>query len=255
MGERTQLFINIEDINGEQILGTVIHYQWGFGKVMLESALHIIANLSQKRSDYSDKAGQDNAQLEQIYNFMKVGGCGSSRPDLSYRLRCSIRENVKPSGCLNIDTEDVEQKIGKANAKIIDFQHKAFSEGINAIDPVNELKNAFAAKYSNFFKQCANNDGLMIINIKSKDTIDKENVNFLKQAEVKVGFGMPNFLSYEKSDWYPITFERYATQSCNRSCISKGFIRNYKKLLRAYGVEMMLPNELNLRKRSNNNER
>ena len=40
MGERTQLFIRIEDEDHNQIAGLVRHYQWGFGRVMLMDAVN-----------------------------------------------------------------------------------------------------------------------------------------------------------------------------------------------------------------------
>ena len=45
MGERTQLLINIVNEKDEQICGTIIHYQWGYGRVMLMDALNIAINL------------------------------------------------------------------------------------------------------------------------------------------------------------------------------------------------------------------
>ena len=45
MGERTQLFIRIEDEDHNQIAGLVRHYQWGFGRVMVMDALNIAINL------------------------------------------------------------------------------------------------------------------------------------------------------------------------------------------------------------------
>ena len=66
MGERTQLFIRIEDEDHKQIAGLVRYYQWGFGRVMLMDALNIAINLPfrselallEENTPYDTKNGQ-----------------------------------------------------------------------------------------------------------------------------------------------------------------------------------------------------
>lgn len=41
---KSRLFINIEDKNKQQLLGTLVHYQVGIGGWMLMSALNLILN-------------------------------------------------------------------------------------------------------------------------------------------------------------------------------------------------------------------
>ena len=42
MGERTQLLIRLHDEDGSTKFSTILHYQWGFGRVMLMDALNLV---------------------------------------------------------------------------------------------------------------------------------------------------------------------------------------------------------------------
>lgn len=44
MGERTQLLIQVKDKKDNLLIGTVLHYQWGYGRTMLMDALNLIIN-------------------------------------------------------------------------------------------------------------------------------------------------------------------------------------------------------------------
>ena len=42
MGERTQLMVRLNDEQGKTKFSTVLHYQWGFGRVMLMDTLNLV---------------------------------------------------------------------------------------------------------------------------------------------------------------------------------------------------------------------
>ena len=45
MGERTQMLIRLHDHTGEVKFSTILHYQWGFGRVMPMDALNLIIQM------------------------------------------------------------------------------------------------------------------------------------------------------------------------------------------------------------------
>ncbi|GET06536.1 hypothetical protein SY212_15660 [Ligilactobacillus agilis] len=45
MGERTQLLVRLHDEDGKTRFSTVLHYQWGFGRVMLMDTLNLVAQI------------------------------------------------------------------------------------------------------------------------------------------------------------------------------------------------------------------
>lgn len=42
MGQRTQLLVRLHNENGETKFSTILHYQWGFGRVMVMDALNLV---------------------------------------------------------------------------------------------------------------------------------------------------------------------------------------------------------------------
>lgn len=244
MGERTQLFINIEDATGKQILGTVIHYQWGFGRVMLESALHIATNIEAFiAGDYGKSDEQKIAEAK--LNELLKKYCGFKKPALTYELRKSIGKNIGTGGVLNISTEEVEQAL---KGPVRDLQEEKLS--VDWVqDPVLDLKTAYAAKYSNFFRQCDNNDGLMFMNIQTDEPVESLSSYYLSESEIKFGFALTNDLYGENRDWHPTTFDNYAGQRVNRNFLTEDFVKGYKLILKGYGIKMMSPDELESRKK------
>lgn len=241
MGERTQLFINIEDAKGDQILGTVVHYQWGYGTVMLESALDIATNMKVIGNDGYGKGAEQKSYESALFKLLK-NNCGCKKPDLTYALRNSIDKNIGCSGELNVTTFEFEQAVQEP---VHDFQ-KEPCDLISVVDPVLVVKRAYKAKYENFFNQCDNNDGLMFINMKTAESIENVNSSYWDASEIKFGFGLITGIMYP--EWHPATFEQYARQDINRDDISDEFIENYKLLLKKYEIEMMSPDELYSRK-------
>lgn len=242
MGERTQLFINLEDAKGEQILGTVIHYQCGYGRVMLESALHIATNMD--LTDIGDYGKSDEQKLfeSKVFEILK-DYCGFKKPALTYALRNSIGKNIGNGGVLNISIDEFEQAVKEP---VRDVQKQNLSI-FSVLDPVVEVKDAYAAKYENFFNQCDNNDGLMFVNMKTAEPIENVNSYYWDASEIKFGFGLTTDIYSMNPKWHPATFEQYARQEVNHGYVTEDFIEGYKLLLKGYGIEMMSPEEVKSR--------
>lgn len=242
MGERTHLFINIEDVNGEQILGTVIQYQCGYGKTMPESALHIATNFETYR--FSD-ASQD-LYKKRLFEILEKY-CDCKKPALTFMYRNSIKELIDAGdisrGQFNISTDKFEDL---AKGPVRDAQKEDL--GVTWVDdPVQILREAYRSTYTDFFDHCDNDHGLMFINIKMNEPVDSIDAYSLGDGEIKFGFGLTTNSFAEGSYWYSVTFDEFARQEINSEAISENFIEGYKLLLDSYGIEMMSPNELKSR--------
>lgn len=239
MGERTQLFINVEDANGEQILGTIIHYQWGIGRVMLESALHIATNMEVTDICGFGKSEEQKSHEAKIFEILK-NYCGFKKPALTYALRKSIVKNIGTGGKEVVSLNAFEEALKKP---VRDIQKdECFVFGIQ--DPEEDVKEAYAAKYSDFFYQCDNNDGLMFMDVQLKNSVDKTASYYMGHGEIKFGFGLTTDIYKRNPDWHPATFEQYARQKVNSDFLSEDFKKGYKLILKGYGIEMMSTDEL-----------
>ncbi|WP_046308400.1 hypothetical protein [Lactobacillus apis] len=251
MGVKTQLFINIEDANGEQILGTVIQYQWGYGKVMLESALDIATNMD-SIDIIDDGKSEEQTLYKLVLCVLLKKYCGFKKPELTYALRNEIEKYICCSGGLIISTADLNALIADNELAVKEPAHdfqKAPCRLFSVDDPVERVRRAYMAKYNNFFNQCENNGGLMFINMRTAEPIERLSLGHWNVSEIKLGFGLTTDTYEKHPKWHPSTFNQYARQIFNRNVISDKYIENYERLLKKNRIEMMSPDELHLRRK------
>lgn len=266
MEEKTNLFINIEDINGKQILGTVVFYGWGYGKVMLESALHIALNIDGHNENFFPEANNRCKHLASLYTILEKTGV--LRPKLACGLRYSIYKNVGKYGEFSMFPEE---EIIRDNV-LEEYKDKSILSYVEPETEYFKVDMAYQTSYKNFFEQCLDNDfGLMFINIKTENRIESDCMETVNAAEIKFGFGItekvPSSSSEEKEEevtspfdyaltedfseetiWYPSTFEEYVGQFGDKDQINEDFIEDYKLTLEANGIKMMSPEELKMRR-------
>lgn len=244
MGERTQLFINVENKRGQQILGTVVHYQWGYGRVMLANGLNIAAGVLNQRYFDDNRYSMTEAEklkAKNLDSFLK-DKCNLLDPILALELRKSIIKYIDGNGDIICDTSRIEKAI--ADNERIDLREKRRYID-NFFDPAKMLKKAYAAKYNNFFKGLDNNDGFMIINIKT----NSDKTDILDIISISFGFGITTISSSDNWEhmcmyWTPANLDEYAGQSVNQEFADENYVAGYKCLLEAYGIKLMSKKEL-----------
>ncbi|KJY59703.1 hypothetical protein [Lactobacillus apis] len=226
MGERTQLFINIEDAKGAQILGTVIHYQWGSGGTMFESAASIARGLL----EYDDKKFDQGKRYKNLFEALKKG-CNLNDPRNTWLLRQNIFRNIGEDGCLQIDTSHIERAI---------LENELFSinDGSSENSPAEDLKLAYAAKYSDFFRQCDNTFGLMIMDVK----LPQSNGN--DKPQISFGFGLSESDSVTgfHTKWHPVDYDDYLSD--NEEFFDDYSIYTFEEFLQSNDIKLLSADDL-----------
>ncbi|WP_304682241.1 hypothetical protein [Lactobacillus taiwanensis] len=199
MGERTQLLINVKDKEDNLIIGTVLHYQWGYGRVMPMDALTLITNFPQ-RFILRDNFDNYDSDYPAIDSYLKDLGLES--PMVARHLYSWLGKTTN-SGVNNID---------------IDF--KKIEQNLNNYKNMYTLSRAFKATPQNFYKQCDNNDGFMIADIIFDEYITSCEFKFcLNPEEI-------------------LTLEDYAKTSTHKRYLTSSFVKAYKTICNSFDIKI-----------------
>lgn len=106
----------LKNQKGVQLLGTVVHYQFGIGTDMLLSALNIACNTDKYVSEWDYAISKELSEKEylhglaKLYSFISLKS-GISNSSLAKRLRENIKMYIGGSGFLNCDVSKIESNI------------------------------------------------------------------------------------------------------------------------------------------------
>lgn len=242
MKNGTHLFINVEDVNCNQVLGTVFFYKSLDGRELLESAVRVISNVNDcyLKIPAEPKNEVQKEGLRNLYTMLQKY-CSVSKPDLAIALRKKIERSLGIGTVNLLLNEYVEEEIIRNNVYDSEFIRE-YDRG-KIVDPTTILRKAYSANYRNFYEQWNDETKLMVINIKLKNSIDSSDAQLLdklKIKEAKFGFG-----ELDSEYWHATTLEEFANVAGNY--LDDEFIESYKADLRSDGISLMTPKELNLR--------
>lgn len=214
MGERSQLLVNVMDEKGNQLCGTMIHYQWGCGRVMPMDALNLAINLP-----WSYQLQDSLKEKNVFYKFDKVlkKDIGLTNPLFARNFRNYLANLT--SGSLyepyqNLDLLREYNSIGDTD------QLDKFLEKLDSIYNlnINDLE----------MMSFDNNCGYMIMDILyQKGSPDRTSFKF--KAGYELGY----------SDKENLTFEQYckAQDPYTNNRISKyNFIESYRAICKGYNI-------------------
>lgn len=222
MGERTQLFIRIEDEDHKQIAGLVRYYQWGFGRVMLIDALNVAINLPfrselallEENTPYDTKNGQKVLTALQKEKHM-------SKPVLAYAFSKYI--NVL-SRSIDDDMSPIGRNLDKYNSKTDAFRdwNHLFSYKKETI--LSQIKSKYDANIDNWYQYCDNNDGFMILTA----TYNGKNSHLANVKELKFDFFD---VQYNK-----LTFHEYC--QLNPEYTDSDFEKGFELITKNYNIKL-----------------
>ena len=204
MGERTQLLINVKDKEDNLIIGTVLHYQWGYGRVMPMDALSLVSQFPPKYKLENEEYNYYSA----IDNFLK-NELGLKDPIYARKLYVWLDSHSDDGSNIILNFDKTEQNLEKNIYN---------SYGNNKRD----LQLAFCATEDNFYKQCDNNDGFMIANI----TLSKNSA--VSSCEFKFCYYPGELIPFEEYGAYPI----------HNDWLTPKFIEAYKTLCEYYNIQV-----------------
>lgn len=221
MGERTQLLVNVVDGKGNHLLGTVLHYQWGCGRVMLMDALHLAINLpwsyrlADKPNDPSyaelDTALKDIVQMP--------------NPEFARNLAEWLDDHSEGDLYYPFNQRDL----------LKDYRQIGDSDSLEKF-----LENLDA--YYNFMpdelKGLDNNCGYMIMNVVYDDGHDTE-INFEFKGGTEHGYLDGETLSFEEFCKSQDSYTHGQMKKCH-------FAESYKNICDSYGIELNKPKSLKI---------
>lgn len=180
MGERTQLFIRIEDEDHNQIAGLVRHYQWGFGRVMVMDALNIAINLPfrseiafpEHEIPYYGKNGH------QVYHDL-VEDKHMIDPILAYEFGKYINTISKS---VDNDMSHIGRTLDSYRPQTETFADYNTISIAKQNDMLTQIKAKYDESIENWYAYCDNDDGFMVLtatyNGKKKILANVKNVRF-----------------------------------------------------------------------------
>jgi hypothetical protein len=221
MGERTQLIVNA-DFPAEKIkFGTVIHYQWGGGVTMLLDALNIIRELpSYSLLQYDNEADQ----FKLLDETMKTHDFEIKNPSLYRQLYNFIIKSTL-SGVPNqyYNPVQLQDQLKKYKDKPKEKEYVMYN-----------ILYTFCSDPDDFYLQCDNNDGYMVINVKYINA---------EEMDIEVGFAIESdpyaTISQRVDTFKYLSFENFCRQYIYREDCNQDFQAGYKLLLHSLGIDFM----------------
>lgn len=252
---KSRLFINIEDKNRQQLLGTLVQYQMGIGSWMMMSALNIILNYTpnpeQKLYEAADK--------DVVYQILH-DDCGLPNPKQAIAIRQNLIKNIGNHGSINTNTAPLEDDAAYFNILCHPKDYKGDIQELKAAanltnwpklkEPATKEKFALAytANYQNFADRCHNEDhdyesftGYMVINMQyDKAVADNDTVSLADNMVTHVGFGING---QNDNECIPVDYRRF----CDELDLQSDFADAYLEMLKAYDINKYRPAEFKQR--------
>lgn len=255
MMQKSRLFINIEDKNKQQLLGTLVHYQVGIGSWMLMSALNLILNYTPT----PDQSLYGQPDMDIIYQILH-DDCGLPNPKQAIAIRQNLIKNIGNHGVINTDTTEFEDDAAYFNVLCHPDKYKGniqelkdaarFTKWPELKKPATKEKFALAytANYQNFADRCHNEDhdyesfaGYMVINFQyDRAVTNNDPVSLADKLTTQVGFGIngPN-----DNECVPVDYQRF----CKELDLQPDFTLAYLNMLHAFNISSYTPAEFKQR--------
>ncbi len=205
MGERTQLLIQVKDKKDNLLIGTVLHYQWGYGRTMLMDALNLIINFPW-HYDLDSNNIMDHNNYPEIDTFLK-NNLNIKFPVLARNLYSWLGNTS--SGCNNIPLDFDKTEYNLKNQIESPYQNN-----------ISSLELAFHANQNDFANQCDNNDGYMIADI----IFDR----YIEKCEFKFCYNPIQLISLES----------YSNDVKQSHFLNLKFISAYKTICKSYDIKV-----------------